>query len=62
MAAAGHQAEAIVEEIVTKYKGNYILAVEGNPPLNEDGMYCIQSAASPFIDQLQAMRPRTPRR
>ncbi|MDY0058150.1 MAG: hydrogenase small subunit, partial [Methyloversatilis sp.] len=33
MAAAGHQAEAILEEIMTKYKGNYILAVEGNPPL-----------------------------
>jgi hydrogenase small subunit len=47
MAAAGHQAEAILEEIMTKYKGNYILAVEGNPPLNEDGMFCIQSAASP---------------
>ena len=43
MAAAGHQAEAILEEIMTKYKGQYILAVEGNPPLNEDGMFCIQS-------------------
>lgn len=41
MASAGHQAEAIVTEIVEKYKGNYILAVEGNPPLNEDGMFCI---------------------
>lgn len=30
MAAAGHNAEAIVDEIVEKYKGNYILAVEGN--------------------------------
>ena len=37
MASAGHQAEAILDEIMTKYKGNYILAVEGNPPLNEDG-------------------------
>ncbi|MGZ5028841.1 MAG: twin-arginine translocation signal domain-containing protein, partial [Methylobacter sp.] len=27
MAAAGHNAEAIVDEIVEKYKGNYILAV-----------------------------------
>jgi Ni,Fe-hydrogenase I small subunit len=41
MAAAGHNAEAIVDEIVEKYKGNYILAVEGNAPLAEDGMYCI---------------------
>jgi hydrogenase small subunit len=52
MAAAGHQAEAILEEIMTKYKGQYILAVEGNPPLNEDGMFCIQSG-KPFIDQLK---------
>ncbi len=52
MAAAGHQAEAIVEEIVEKYKGNYILAVEGNPPLNEDGMYCI-IGGKPFVDQLK---------
>ena len=52
MAAAGHQAEAILEEIMTKYKGQYILAVEGNPPLNEDGMFCIQSG-KPFIEKLR---------
>jgi hydrogenase small subunit len=54
MAAAGHQAEAILEEIKTKYKGNYILAVEGNPPLNEDGMYCIQGG-KPFVEKLKYM-------
>jgi hydrogenase small subunit len=52
MAAAGHQAEAILEEIMTKYKGNYILAVEGNPPLNQDGMSCI-IGGKPFIEQLK---------
>jgi len=52
MAAAGQQAEAIVEEVVNKYKGNYILAVEGNPPLNEDGMYCI-IAGQPFVEKLR---------
>jgi hydrogenase small subunit len=52
MAAAGHQAEAILEEIMTKYKGNYILAVEGNPPLNEDGMFCI-IGGKPFIEKLK---------
>ena len=52
MAAAGHQAEAILEEIMVKYKGNYILAVEGNPPLNQDGMSCI-IGGKPFIDQLK---------
>ncbi|NMG34446.1 hydrogenase small subunit [Azoarcus sp. TTM-91] len=52
MAAAGHQAEAILDEIRTKYKGNYILAVEGNPPLNEDGMFAIQGGR-PFIEKLR---------
>jgi hydrogenase small subunit len=52
MAAAGHQAEAIVDEIVEKYKGNYILACEGNPPLNADGMYCI-IGGKPYLDQLK---------
>jgi hydrogenase small subunit len=52
MAAAGHDAEAIVTEIVEKYKGNYILAVEGNAPLGEDGMYCI-IGGKPFVEQLR---------
>ncbi len=52
MAAAGHQAEAIVEEIVHKHKGNYILACEGNPPLNQDGMSCI-IGGKPYLEQLQ---------
>ena len=30
MAAAGHQAEAALDEVIEKYKGQYILAVEGN--------------------------------
>ncbi len=52
MASAGGAAEAIVTEIVEKYKGNYILAVEGNPPLNEDGMFCI-IGGKPFVEQLR---------
>jgi hydrogenase small subunit len=52
MAAAGHQADAILEEIITKYKGNYIVAVEGNPPLNEDGMFCIHGGG-PFVEKLK---------
>ncbi|MCG6205679.1 hydrogenase small subunit [Rhodopseudomonas sp. HC1] len=54
MAAAGHQAEAILEETRKKYKGQYILAVEGNPPLNEDGMYCIDGGR-PFVEKLKEM-------
>lgn len=52
MAAAGHQAEAILEEIVAKYKGNYLVAVEGNAPLNEDGMYCFPGG-KPFVEKLK---------
>ena len=52
MAAAGTQAEAIIDEIITKYKGNYIVAVEGNPPLNEDGMFCIEGG-QPFVEKLK---------
>ena len=52
MAAAGHQAEAILEETRAKYKGQYVLAVEGNPPLNEDGMFCFQGGR-PFVEKLK---------
>ena len=52
MAAAGHQAEEILVDIVSKNKGNYIVAVEGNPPLNEDGMYCFQGG-KPFVEKLK---------
>ena len=54
MASAGHQAESILQEIRGKYKDNYILAVEGNPPLNQDGMSCI-IGGRPFVDQLKEM-------
>ncbi|AOU99547.1 uptake hydrogenase small subunit [Acidihalobacter yilgarnensis] len=52
MASAGHQAEACLQETIEKHKGNYILAVEGNPPLNEDGMYCIVGG-KPFVEKLR---------
>ncbi len=52
MAAAGHHAEAILDEIIEDYKGNYILACEGNPPLNQDGMSCI-IGGRPYLDQLK---------
>jgi hydrogenase small subunit len=54
MAAAGHQAEAILDDIRTRYKGNYILAVEGNPALGQDGMSCI-IGGRPFVEQLKEM-------
>jgi hydrogenase small subunit len=54
MAAAGHQAEEILEQTIEKYDGQFILACEGNPPLNEDGMYCIQ-AGRPYVEKLRHM-------
>ena len=52
MAAAGADAEKALTEIPAKYPGEYVLAVEGNPPLNEDGMYCIVGGR-PFVEKLQ---------
>ena len=52
MAAAGHQAESIIEETIQKYDGQYILACEGNPPLNQEGMSCI-IGGKPYLEQLK---------
>lgn len=40
MAASGHQAEAAKHETMEKYKGEYILCVEGSVPMGDDGVYC----------------------
>ncbi|HUH91834.1 MAG TPA: hydrogenase small subunit [Casimicrobiaceae bacterium] len=52
MAAAGHQAEEALEATISKYKGNYILACEGNPPLADDGVYCIPGG-KPYVEKLR---------
>ena len=52
MAAAGHQAEQAVADIMRDYKGQYILAVEGNPPLGNDGTFCIPGGR-PFVEKLK---------
>ena len=39
MAASGFQAEAILKNTLEKYKGQYILCVEGSVPLGADGVY-----------------------
>jgi hydrogenase small subunit len=46
MAAAGDQAEACLQDIIRDYRGAYILAVEGNVPLVENGMTCIVGGRS----------------
>lgn len=40
MAASGHQAEQAKHDTMEKYKGKYILCVEGSVPLGADGNYC----------------------
>ncbi|MCL2074977.1 MAG: hydrogenase small subunit [Betaproteobacteria bacterium] len=52
MVAAGQRAEEIIETVRKKYKDNYIVAVEGNPPLGENGMFCIQGGRS-FVEKLK---------
>ncbi len=52
MAAAGHQAEAALEDTIKNYKGKYILAVEGNPPVGDDGVFCIPGGR-PFVEKLR---------
>jgi hydrogenase small subunit len=39
-AAAGHQAESCLHDTMAKYKGQYILLVEGSVPVYDDGVYC----------------------
>ena len=40
MAASGEQAEAAKHATMEKYKGEYILCVEGSVPMGDDGNYC----------------------
>jgi len=39
-AAAGHQAEAARKQTIADYPGEYVLAVEGNAPTKDGGVYC----------------------
>lgn len=41
MAASGFQAEAAMQDTMKKYKGEYILCVEGSVPTEADGVYCM---------------------
>ncbi|GAB4377448.1 MAG: hydrogenase small subunit [Calditrichia bacterium] len=39
-AAAGHQAEEALHHTMEKYKGEYIMTVEGSVPTKDGGIYC----------------------
>lgn len=41
MAASGFQAEQAMQQTMEKYKGQYILCVEGSVPTKADGVYCM---------------------
>lgn len=41
MAASGTQAEAALKSTMAKYKGQYLLCVEGSVPMGADGVYCM---------------------
>ena len=51
-AAAGEQAEDIRRRIMKEHKGQYLLAVEGNAPTNDGGVYCTIGGES-FLDILK---------
>ncbi|HVS52584.1 MAG TPA: hydrogenase small subunit [Opitutaceae bacterium] len=40
LAAAGSQAEACLQDTIKKFKGEYLLCVEGSVPTAADGAYC----------------------
>ncbi|MBI2516934.1 MAG: hydrogenase small subunit [Opitutae bacterium] len=40
LAASGHQAEKCLQDTITKYKGEYLLCIEGSVPMGDDGIYC----------------------
>ena len=50
-AAAGHQAEEIRMNMIRDYPGEYVLAVEGNAPTKDGGVYCTVAGQS-FLDIL----------
>jgi hydrogenase small subunit len=59
MAASGHQAEAAKEATMEKYKGEYILCVEGSVPLGDDGNYCCiagKTAKQSFLEAAEGAK------
>ena len=50
-AAAGHQVEQIRTDLIRDHPGEYVLAVEGNAPTRDGGVYCTVAGRS-FLDIL----------
>ncbi|XNM58800.1 hypothetical protein ACLK1S_06055 [Escherichia coli] len=60
MAAAGTLGARSLRRHHHAIQWQYILAVEGNPPLGEQGMFCI-SSGRPFIEKLKRAAPEPAR-
>lgn len=51
-AAFGHQAEENKHNAIKRYKGKYVLVVDGSIPLKDGGVYCIV-AGEPIADHIR---------
>ncbi|MGF1757811.1 hydrogenase 2 small subunit [Photobacterium sagamiensis] len=51
-AAAGHQVEANKHHAMEKYKGQYVLVVDGSIPTKDGGVYCMV-AGKPIIEHIK---------
>jgi len=51
-AAAGHQVEEIRRRVIAEHAGEYVLAVEGNAPTKDGGVYCTVAGQS-FLELLR---------
>lgn len=51
-AAFGHQAEENKHNAIARYKGQYILVVDGSIPLKDEGIYCVV-AGEPIVDHIR---------
>ena len=56
LAASGHQAEQCLQDTIKKFKGEYLLCIEGSVPLGEDGAYCCigGKSAKDIIEEVAA--------
>jgi hydrogenase small subunit/[NiFe] hydrogenase small subunit len=57
MAAAGHQAEEILQQTINKYQGKFICVVEGGIPTKDGGIYC-QIGGRTAMDILADVAPK----
>ncbi len=48
MAASGTQAEDVLKNTMAKYKGQYLLCIEGSVPMGADGVYCMIGGKTSF--------------